>query len=134
MDFAVELRTRREALGLSQRDLAQILDVAQSAVSQWELGSRSPREPDSILGDLAQLADRFTDILDETVGNLEDAQAKLDSPSLRVTVYGSDETYWAADARAKTLQVPAVLHRHAVGIAVLLIETEDGATVEIYLK
>lgn len=34
----IELTSRREALGLTQSDLADLLDVNQTSVSQWERG------------------------------------------------------------------------------------------------
>ena len=130
----IEFRTRREALGLSQTELAQLLNVSQATLSAWEVGTREPRHPDSVLGDLNQLAEWASDIMDETLENLENSQVKLDSMVLTVTVYSSDEAYWAADARAKELGVPATLHRHAVGVAVLLTEVEDSVIVNIHQK
>jgi transcriptional regulator with XRE-family HTH domain len=37
----VELRSRREALGYTQPQLAQLLQVKQNTLSQWESGTRS---------------------------------------------------------------------------------------------
>ena len=41
--FAESVRVRREALGLSQADVADKLGVGQQAVSQWEAGQSLPR-------------------------------------------------------------------------------------------
>jgi transcriptional regulator with XRE-family HTH domain len=38
-----ELRQARESHGLSQEDLATLLDVSQATVSRWEDGSRTMR-------------------------------------------------------------------------------------------
>lgn len=37
------LRNRRRAVGLSQVELAALIGVAQSAVSEWESGKKLPR-------------------------------------------------------------------------------------------
>jgi transcriptional regulator with XRE-family HTH domain len=42
--FRTRLRDAREAAGMSQRELAEHLDVAQSAISYWESGTVEPRE------------------------------------------------------------------------------------------
>lgn len=51
-----ELRKRREKLGLTQAQLAAYLDVAQSAISQWESGARAVLWPHAlrVLLDLAE--------------------------------------------------------------------------------
>jgi len=38
-----ELRSLREAAGLSQQQLADALGVTRAAISHWETGTRSPR-------------------------------------------------------------------------------------------
>lgn len=40
--FAEKLKTLREAKGLTQKGLAEILNVAQGAVAMWETGKRTP--------------------------------------------------------------------------------------------
>lgn len=37
------IRNKRKSMGLSQSDLADMLDVTQGAISQWENGENSPR-------------------------------------------------------------------------------------------
>lgn len=36
------IRARREALGMTQRDLAKKLDTNEMAISRWELGKHRP--------------------------------------------------------------------------------------------
>lgn len=43
-----EITARRRAAGLSQRDLAAVLQVAQDTLSKWELETRVPRDPSSV--------------------------------------------------------------------------------------
>ena len=40
--FATALKAKREAMGLTQTELAVILKVDQSAVSRWESGATAP--------------------------------------------------------------------------------------------
>ena len=42
MDFRHVLRARRLELGMRQQDLASIVGVHKSAISQWERGETSP--------------------------------------------------------------------------------------------
>ena len=42
MDFRGVLKARRRELGMTQKELAHVLKVAQSAVSQWERGETRP--------------------------------------------------------------------------------------------
>ena len=42
MDFGSRLRLLRKEAALTQSELAKVLDVAESAVSMWELGKRRP--------------------------------------------------------------------------------------------
>jgi transcriptional regulator with XRE-family HTH domain len=54
-------RTRREALGLTQREVAGQLDVAIASVCNWESGKNLPRL--SMLGKLAEVYQVSTDEL-----------------------------------------------------------------------
>lgn len=40
---AEHIASIRKALGLSQRELAELLDVTEAAVSRWEANKRRPR-------------------------------------------------------------------------------------------
>ncbi len=44
----IELKARREALAVSQSQLAVLLRTSQVVVSRWETGERTPRDADSI--------------------------------------------------------------------------------------
>lgn len=44
----IELLARRRALGFSQAELAALIGVRQNTLSQWEAGTRSPRDPASV--------------------------------------------------------------------------------------
>lgn len=42
MTFAEHLKNERQRLGLTQADLADLLDVTKSAVEKWEYGVQEP--------------------------------------------------------------------------------------------
>lgn len=56
----VGLRARRQALGLSQAEIAELLDVSQAAYAQWESGTRAPKDPVQVAADLATIEDTLT--------------------------------------------------------------------------
>ena len=41
--FAERLKTLRETVELTQKELAKILDVAVGTVGMWEIGKREPK-------------------------------------------------------------------------------------------
>lgn len=43
MDFAVEIKTYRSRLNMTQRELADVLGVARNTVNRWEMGIKNPR-------------------------------------------------------------------------------------------
>lgn len=43
MDFAVEIKTYRSQLNMTQRELADVLGVARNTVNRWEMGIKNPR-------------------------------------------------------------------------------------------
>lgn len=42
MSFADRLKSERTRLGLSQAELAAVLEVSKSAVEKWEYGTKTP--------------------------------------------------------------------------------------------
>lgn len=109
----IELAAHRAALGMTQTDLAKILGVNQEAISRWETGLRSPRDPDDVweaIGRLERIQDALIDELCE-IG--EHSSGVLNSPTVVLRVFESDEDYWSADKRAERERIPAALHRSA---------------------
>lgn len=77
-----ELRCRRLALGLDQRDLADVCDTKQLTVSRWETGSRAVPE-----------------FVDREVTELEQQQDQLVASYVASGVAGAhvdEEAWWAA--------------------------------------
>lgn len=64
----VELTSRREALGLTQSDLADLLDVNQTSVSQWERGRyKVPIWLDAELTKLEDMVDEMVEAMTSTI-------------------------------------------------------------------
>lgn len=74
MIWGIEVRARRLALGLSQQELAAMLDCGQSAVSGWEQGKGQPRDPvqvDSVLAAAEDaIEDAAADMMEATLDQL----------------------------------------------------------------
>lgn len=65
-EFKFKLKELREAKGLQQKELANILNVAKSTVSAWEIGRNQPSY--EMLMDIAQ----FFDVTIEYLFGMED--------------------------------------------------------------
>lgn len=100
----VELRARREALGLSQASLAAWMGNAQATVSAWESGTRTI--PDGVDSDLAELEDR----VESLVGRMVEACLAVDEDALLLTHRTDTEL---AAAHPDMDGWPAALHRVA---------------------
>ena len=75
------LKARRQALGLSQAEIADLLGVSQAAYAQWEAGTRAPRDPGQVSATLAVIEDQVHDLAQQLT---RDARAHADHDSTRV--------------------------------------------------
>ncbi|WP_114192137.1 helix-turn-helix domain-containing protein [Edaphovirga cremea] len=76
--FSERLRMLREARGLTQTRLAEMIDVLPRAYNRWERGHISPQ-----LETLAKLADVLQVSLDELVGRVDTSkEIKIRNPEL----------------------------------------------------
>lgn len=64
--LAERLKYLRNEKGLSQKELANLLNVSQPAIAKWEAGTREPS-----LNDLIALADVFNETTDFLLGRKE---------------------------------------------------------------
>ena len=71
MNFGTKIRQRREQLGLSQQDLARLLGMTQSRISEIESGAR----PHVNLTNLRNLARALGVSADYLIGTWEDGEA-----------------------------------------------------------
>ena len=111
----IELRARREAIGLSQAHLGEMLGVKQNTISQWESGKRAI--PDDVDAEL--------DALEASVERLAAEAVSLGEP---LRAWGSDE---AAAAAGVDLGAPASLHRVAMARARATLRATTGGAVRI---
>lgn len=104
------LKARRQALGLSQAELGDIIDASQAAIAQWETGARAPRNPTQVATALADAENRlhhFTQQLTQTaIAHADHAGTKV----VILTTLSNDDPIDSADL------TPA-LHRTATGRA-----------------
>jgi len=109
----IELRARREALGLSQGLLADWLGVRQATVSRWEAGKQPipgdhPGEP-GVEAKLARLEDAVEGLIDRAVAAIDAAADAADDDGFEgVVLYVGD-----TDVDG----VPAAAHRVAMARA-----------------
>jgi DNA-binding helix-turn-helix protein len=109
--FAAELLTRRCALGISQADLARLINTTQRSVSNYERATRTPGNVDEILAILDNVETTAKAIERECVENCiltgeamrvepTESAYRRNMPSLAVNLPWS--AYLAAVARART--------------------------------
>lgn len=132
----IELRARREALGLNQQQLAGLLQVSQSILSQWETGARSPKDPHDVRESLEALEawvdDIFNclcDLVDAVSETMADRPLEVTEVSIRT--YKTDAAYWEADERAREHKLPATLHRVAAAQTQKIMREEETAIVHL---
>lgn len=124
--FALSLRSLRESMGLSQRDLARLLDVKQVTLSSWENATRIPSEPGNILQEVVALLDIHDQFIDSICEGIEEESDVLDTPFPTIRTFHTDQAFWEASPLAKEKGLPASMHRSAVGWAVRILNEEYG--------
>ena len=122
----VEWRSRREALGLSQDAYAAWIGTSQAAVSNWEHGRRSPRDPVSVHMRVSELEDIMEDLIAQVV-----ADVSVEVGPVVLVTYATDAAWWAASPGAERAGLPAQLHRVATARAAVELGADFGCRVEI---
>lgn len=108
----LELTARREALGLSQADLADYFDVKQLTVSRWEKGHRYPSD-DTFLVDGLDTLEAFLDSLTENLW--EDVEAQLpNAGTITIATYANNAD-WHAQLEPNDPHLPVKVHQAAAG-------------------
>ena len=118
----IELKARREALGMSQADLARVMEVSQSTVSSWEVGSRNPRDPEDVDQRLWELEQGMMGLLDSITQAVESKSAKLHQSTVELRSFSDDKSFW--DAEPSLEGMPAAVHRAACAHAAVLAREE----------
>lgn len=120
------IRTRREGLGLSRRELAQILDVAEASIRSWETGKTEPSDPFGVHMILSGLEDEFLNLIDDLTEPADGDEPETGEPlQLRSYLHQNDyetmEPYWSK-------LLPLSTYRVAVAQAALILQSSDIPT------
>lgn len=110
MSFSEKLQKLRKDKGLSQEQLAELLDVSRQAVSKWESGQTYPE-----IDKLIKLSDLFNVTLDELVrdrntennSNIEGENKESDE---------EDDEYDEIDEKVESLMVGGFVVGTAIGL------------------
>lgn len=119
----VGLRCRREALGLSRADLAEIFDVNEGTIRSWEIGKSEPRDPLSVHMTLGNLEDTALECLDELLAPIEDQDETVRSLPTALIAYSTQADYEQHTLWAQRL--PLAAYRACVGRAFQLLSDDD---------
>ena len=117
------IRTRREGLGLSRRELAELLDVAEASIRSWETGKTEPFDPFGAHMILGGLEDEFMNLLDDLTDPADGDKPETGEPLqlrsyLRQDDYETMEPYWS-------LLLPLSTYRVAVAQAAMILQSSD---------
>ena len=117
------IRTRREGLGLSRRELAEILDVAEASIRSWETGKTEPFDPIGAHMVIGGLEDEFLNLIDDLTEPMEGDKPETGEPlQLRSYLHQDDyetmEPYWSK-------LLPLSTYRMAVAQAALILQSSD---------
>lgn len=123
MDSA-SIRTRRQALGLTQQELAGLAGVSQSAVSQWEASLRHPQDPRGLDERLTQLEEDLERLTTRIIRS-----ASRVAGCITLTTYSDDATYWERVPGSRPR--PASMHRIATARAAATLKSVPDASVTI---
>lgn len=108
----LEIIARREALNLSQADLADYFGSKQLTVSRWENGQRYPAD-DSFLRDGFERLERFANRIADDFWQLLEAQGTSGEP-FALSTYRTDSE-WHAVLSAQDPRLPVKVHQAIAG-------------------
>lgn len=119
-------RARREALGLSRKNLADVIGVGEATIRNWEIGKGEPRDPMSIHMLLGGLEDEMLLLIDQLMEPMDGDKPETGEPLyLRCYEHQSDyetmEPYWSK-------LLPIQTHRVAVAIAANMLNDDNIPT------
>ena len=117
------IRTRREGLGLSRRELAELLDVAEASIRSWETGKTAPFDPIGAHMVIGGLEEEFLNLIDDLTDPADGDKPETGEPlQLRSYLYQDDyeamEPYWSK-------LLPLSTYRMAVAQAALILQSSD---------
>lgn len=122
----INIMIRRKGLGLSQAELADMLDTSQITISRWENGVRTPHEPLVIHILLDECEERFLDLVDELVSVAEDEEKLANAPEVAYPMYRTQADYAERCPHAKRLPYLG-MYQMAVAQAAMLVRSDGQA-------
>ena len=82
-DFeGINIMIRRKGLGLSQAELADMLDTTQITISRWETGARTPHDPLTIHILFDECEALFLTLVEELVSVAKDEEKLANAPDV----------------------------------------------------
>ena len=126
----IELKARREALAVSQSQLAVLLRTSQVVVSRWETGERIPRDADSIRLVIEALEGAQAELIGALYAIADDEERLVASPRLTFTAYTDEDAYLRKEPHWAR-RLPINTHRSTVGRVAALLALETGRDVRI---
>ena len=126
-DFeGINIMIRRKGLGLSQAELADMLNTTQITISRWETGVRTPHDPLTIDILLDECEERFLDLVDELVSVAEDEERLANAPEVAYPMYRTQAEYQERCPHAK--RIPYLgMYQMAVAQAAMLVRSDGQA-------
>lgn len=126
-DFeGINIMIRRKGLGLSQAELADMLDTSQITISRWETGARTPHDPLTIHILFDEYEERFLDLVDELVSVAEDEEKLANAPEVAYPMYRTQAEYAERCPHAKRLPYLG-MYQMAVAQAAMLVRSDGQA-------
>lgn len=118
----VELKARREALGLSLKALGEVWGVRPQSITSWEEGFKAPRDWSWVTASISAMEDYQDDLTDQMITTGKETHA--DTGEAALITYDSRGSFyrWHPDAREKEWpgggqSVPVELYRTAAARA-----------------
>lgn len=98
--ISIRLKEFRERCGMTQRQIARVLQMDRSTYAYYETGKTSPD-----ISTLYRLAQLFKISLDDLIGEIQDPDKPLTlhSPSIEYSVFSDNEKMFNLDDEEQTL-------------------------------
>lgn len=118
----VELKSRREALGLSIKALGEVLDVRTQSITKWEYGENPPRDWNWINDALTGMEEYQDQLTEELIAAAKATYEETAEAALVTYSSRGDYYHWYPEAREKEWPtagrgIPVELHRAATARA-----------------
>lgn len=126
-DFeGINIMIRRKGLGLSQAELADMLETTQITVSRWETGARTPHDPLTIHILFDECEALFLTLVEELVSVAEDEEKLANVPEVAYPMYRTQVEYQKRCPHARTLPYLG-MYQMAVAQAAMIMRDEGQA-------